>query len=109
MKDLQKKTQTYSQNVKQFVERLNNASLTLNGIIDHYKQKKEHETSGGEKLVAAAIITVFGGTVFYALSQIRPENVTSGAFIAGSSPFLWMMLSAVVIFLLYFFANHKLK
>lgn len=63
-----------------------------------------------EKTFAIAILAVFGGSVLYFLSQARPENLTTGAFVVDTvSPSLLAILTSVIIFVLFFLTHHKLK
>jgi hypothetical protein len=87
----------------------NNIQSELSAIVNHYKQKGEKHGTHAENIVALSMCGVFGATVLYALANINPENVSVGAFVAGSSPTLWILFTAVVIFLMFFFVNHKLK
>lgn len=88
-------------------------SKTLNEVdsdLSHYRKKGEHTGTKAEKAVALSICGAFGATLLYALSNVRPENVSVGYFVGGaSSPVIWVMLSAVIIFLLFFLGHHKLK
>jgi hypothetical protein len=78
--------------------------------LEHYREKKDAQGTAAGKTVALLFIGTFAATVFYALSRVSPENVTVGAFTAGSiSPNLFIMLTAVVIFLFFFLTHHKLK
>lgn len=81
----------------------------INEVLGLYKEKKEKEGTRAEKVVIALIIGAFATTLLYSLSQVNPENVTLGAFTTATTPAIWVVFTAVVIFLGFFFVNHKLK
>lgn len=74
-------------------------------------QVDRHER-GGEKLgaaIAAVVVTIFGGSVLYALSSTPADSYT-GAFAAGAStPIFGMTIIGAALFALFFLTHHKLK
>lgn len=106
--ELIKAAKGYSKMLKRATKEFVYTTREIEKVVQHYGHAKP--SSHAENLVAIGISVGFASLVLYALSQISPENVTIGAFFAGSnSSVLLTMLSAVVIFLLFFLTHHKLK
>lgn len=94
---------------KSAAEKMAKIDYDIHKIVHSYGWEWK-KTSHAANIVPIIISVGFAGLTLYALSQINPENVTIGAFFAGSnSSVLLTMLSAVVIFLLFFLTHHKLK
>lgn len=113
-KELENRKDYLANELKLDLEKIKSSAYKFMTFKKTFEEKLQHYQVGKDSKLAHAVpiaISVgFAGLVLYTLSQINPENVTVGAFFAGSnSSVLLTMLSAVVIFLLFFLTHHKLK
>lgn len=75
------------------------------------KVRKGGDTGLVGNMIIIAMTAAFGGSVVYALSNVRLSDVSAGAFVAAPvlSPMVMLTAAAAVIFFLFMATHHKLE
>lgn len=98
----------YAHKLNEVIGEIGSGMEKISESIKSRVNQKEGGQSHAGNAVVAAMTAVFGGSVLYALSSVRPENIT-GAFAAGaSSPIMAVTIVAAVILVLFFLTQHKI-
>jgi DNA integrity scanning protein DisA with diadenylate cyclase activity len=99
--------------ITEYTDELRGKTNDMRKILEAYQAKKtgHSHSSHAENAVLVGLTSTFGISVLWALTQMRPEEISiGGAFVGGeASPILLTLLTSTVIFLLFFLTHHKLK